>query len=153
VQREPDAAPEISLRPARLDDFDFAFGLYLDSTRPLLLALGRWDEDRVRARFVDDFKPHCAHVICAAGAEIGWMQVSRIADGFHLDQLHLADGHRDHGIGTQLIEALLARARAAGCCVALNVIRGNPARHLYERLGFRFVGEDDDKLKMLWDGA
>lgn len=154
MKPEPDEAPEISLRDARPEDYDFAVGLYLESTMPLLLALGHWDETRVRARFAADFKPHFAQVIRADGADIGWIQVTENADGLHLDQLHLAAAHRDHGIGTRLIEALLDRARAAGRAVGLNVIRGNPARHLYERLGFRMVGKDGDKIRMRWgDGS
>ncbi len=35
----------------------------------------------------------------------------------------------------------VAQARAEGVPVALQVLKVNPARHLYERLGFSVVGE------------
>jgi ribosomal protein S18 acetylase RimI-like enzyme len=152
-KQRPHAPPEITLRAARPADFDFALALYLESTKPLLLALGHWNEDRVRTRFAQDFKPRRARVIHNAGLDIGWIQVSETAESYHLDQLHIVDGHRNQGIGTRLIQALLNRARRDGKSVSLNVIRGNPAMYLYERLGFQFVGEEEDKLRMRWQSS
>lgn len=145
-----DGPPEASLHPARDADFEFAIALYLESTKPLLIALGRWDPERIRARFADDFKSERAQVIRADGRDIGWMQVSENGEGLHLDQLHLIDGFRNLGIGTRLIRELLERGRRSGKWVGLNVIRGNPAIRLYQRLGFALIGEDDDKLQMRW---
>jgi ribosomal protein S18 acetylase RimI-like enzyme len=149
--RRSHAPPKITLRAARSADFDFALTLYLESTKPLLLDLGHWDEERVRTRFAQDFKPRRARVIHNAGLAIGWIQVSETAQSYHLDQLHIVHGYRNRGIGTRLIQALLNRARRDGRSVSLNVIRGNPAMYLYERLGFQFVGEDEDKLRMRWE--
>jgi GNAT superfamily N-acetyltransferase len=153
MAKEPRMAPEISFRPARPDDYEFAAELYLDSMRRLLTALGTWDEGRVVARFREVFAPERAQVIRSEGVDIGWMQVSEAADGFQLDQIHLVDRFRGRGIGTRLIEALLARARGMGRAVALNVVRGNPAISLYHRLGFRVVGEDKEKFRMRWEPA
>jgi GNAT superfamily N-acetyltransferase len=56
---------------------------------------------------------------------------------------------RHHGYGSKLLGELLARARAAGyATVSLSVERDNPARHLYERYGFREVASDDNTITM-----
>ncbi|HEX6939117.1 MAG TPA: GNAT family N-acetyltransferase, partial [Longimicrobiales bacterium] len=47
--------------------------------------------------------------------------------------------HRGRGIGTALLEALIAEADAAGKPVSIHVEQYNPARRLYARLGFREV--------------
>src|SRR5438093_7199991 len=78
------APPKITLRAARSADFDFALTLYLESTKPLLLDLGHWDEERVRTRFAQDFEPRSARVIHNAGLTIGWIQVSDTAQSYHL---------------------------------------------------------------------
>jgi ribosomal protein S18 acetylase RimI-like enzyme len=144
--------PELTLRAARIGDYDFALALYLESVKPLLLALGRWDEERMLSRFSDGFKLEQIKVLRRAGGDIGWMQVSETEQEVHLDQLHLIDGARNQKIGTHLIRRLQERARAAGKPLALNVIRGNPAKALYERLGFRTDGGDEEKIRMLWSG-
>ena len=56
---------------------------------------------------------------------------------------------RGHGIGDQLLEALLARAWEGGYgAISLNVEPGNPARKLYERHGFQVVEQGDDAWTM-----
>jgi ribosomal protein S18 acetylase RimI-like enzyme len=56
---------------------------------------------------------------------------------------------RGHGIGEQLLTALLDRAREAGYpALSLNVEPGNPARKLYERHGFEVVHERPDAWTM-----
>jgi len=153
MAKELKMAPEISFRPARPDDYEFAAKLYVDSMRRHLSALGTWDEDRVVARIRQDFAPERAQVIRSEGVDIGWMQVSEVVDGLRLDQIHLVDRFRGRGIGTRLIEGLLARARGEGTAVVLNVVRGNPAISLYQRLGFRVAGEDKELLRMRWEPA
>jgi ribosomal protein S18 acetylase RimI-like enzyme len=144
--------PELTLRAARIGDYDFALALYLESVRPLLQALGRWDEERILSRFADGFKLEQIKVLRRAGGDIGWMQVSETEEEMHLDQLHLIDGARNQKIGSHLIRMLQDQAKAVDKRLALNVIRGNPAKALYERLGFQTDGGDEEKIRMLWSG-
>jgi len=52
---------------------------------------------------------------------------------------------RGKGIGSELLDALLARARSDGFeRISLSVDKGNPAVHLYESRGFRPVREAED---------
>ena len=57
---------------------------------------------------------------------------------------------RGHGIGDELLQALLARAKEAGYQrLSLSVEPGNPARKLYERHGFEVVNEGDEAWTMV----
>ena len=49
--------------------------------------------------------------------------------------------YRGRGIGTALLEELLVEADATGRRVTIHVERFNPARRLYERLGFVEAGD------------
>jgi ribosomal protein S18 acetylase RimI-like enzyme len=147
----PAAAPEISLRAARPDDYAFALDLYLNSTKRLLVALGRWDEDRVLSRFAQGWQLDQVQVIRAEGGDIGWLQVSESEETLHVDQLHLVAAYRGLGIGTRLFRELMGRAADTGRTVGLNVIRGNTAIALYQRLGFQVTGEDEEKIQMRWE--
>ena len=46
---------------------------------------------------------------------------------------------RGQGVGRMLLDALIAEATRRGVGLCLNVRHDNPARHLYERIGFRLV--------------
>jgi ribosomal protein S18 acetylase RimI-like enzyme len=60
------------------------------------------------------------------------------------------DGRRGKGIGTQLMEALEDVARAEGFSqLSLSVDADNPARHLYERLGYAEISADESGVRML----
>jgi ribosomal protein S18 acetylase RimI-like enzyme len=133
-----------------MEDYDFALALYLESTRPLLIAQGRWDEEGILSRFTKSFNLEQIDILRAAGADIGWLQVSETAEEIHLDQIHLVENARDRGTGTRLIAELQDRANASDKGLALNVMRGNRAQRLYERLGFRVDGGDEEKIRMVW---
>lgn len=140
----------LSLRPARMEDHDFCLRFYLEAMEPLMIALGLWDKNAVLERFAKGFKLEQIQVLCMDGADVGWMQVSVSDKQVHLDQLHLIEAFRNRLIGTHLIRRLQERASAAGKPVALHVIHGNRAKGLYERLGFRVVKSDEEKVWMLW---
>jgi GNAT superfamily N-acetyltransferase len=61
-------------------------------------------------------------------------------------------GYRGRGIGRQLMEAVHERARRNGIGrIALSVDEGNPARRLYEALGYVDFEPEDGKGRMLFD--
>lgn len=57
--------------------------------------------------------------------------------------------NRARGIGSGLLAHLLDVAACRFQAVSLSVARNNPARRLYERYGFKKVGESADSLTML----
>ena len=149
AERAP--TPETSLRPARQDDYRFALDLYLESTRPLLVALGRWDEARILSRFAEGWHLDEARLICRGGSPIGFLQISKTSEALHIDQIHIVAPWRSRGIGSGLIRGIMDEAQATQRIVGLNVIRGNTrAISLYRRLGFEISGEDGEKIQMRW---
>lgn len=142
--------PDVIQRPARRADHAFAYSLYAASAKPLLSAMGLWNEAEISQRFSRSYVARHARILCIGADTIGWIQVSRMAQGFHLHQLHLVENQRNRGIGTRLIVALQETARSENCPVTLNMIKGNPALSLYTRLGFIRTGEDESRLHMAW---
>jgi len=58
--------------------------------------------------------------------------------------------YRGRGLGTRMMRAMLAELREAGYARAsLSVQKENPALRLYERLGFRIVGDGADSSEWL----
>jgi ribosomal protein S18 acetylase RimI-like enzyme len=63
--------------------------------------------------------------------------------GFSIPELCIgvAPGQRGRGIGGQLLDALFTRCAETHRAMCTNVHVRNPSQHLYQRRGFRFVGQ------------
>ncbi|EMF50998.1 acetyltransferase [Streptomyces bottropensis ATCC 25435] len=137
----PDMA-DLNMRPALSRDVGPLAELRAVVMRPDLERLGRYDPGRVRRRFRDSFDPAHTWVIEAGGAVAGCVALRPAADAHWLEHFYLAPHLQGTGIGTAVLRTLLARADRTGLPVRLNVLRGSPARRLYERHGFRLDAED-----------
>ncbi|HSI98437.1 MAG TPA: GNAT family N-acetyltransferase [Gaiellaceae bacterium] len=64
----------------------------------------------------------------------------------------VAEAYRGAGIGTRLMDELAACARASGIGrLSLSVDVENPARRLYERLGYREISRGGTSVRMVLD--
>ena len=80
-------------------------------------------------------------VILVDGEPAGRLYVHRGRSDIRIVDIALLPEHRGNGIGTRLLEDLVAEGDAAGKSVTIHVERMNPALRLYQRLGFA-VAED-----------
>ncbi|KVO56981.1 GNAT family N-acetyltransferase [Burkholderia stagnalis] len=99
---------------------------------------------RIAARFED------AAILCDEDVCIGLLKLSRTGDAWHLHQIQILPGYQGNGIGEAVLSRMLDEARHAGATVSLNVLHGNPARRLYERLGFECVTETSRGARLMW---
>ena len=144
----------LGLRPARPSEFAFAEDIYINSMRPLMVELGRWNEAERRAALRRSFKAAEVNIITIDDLDIGWMQVSERDTDYNLAQIQLLDDYCGYGIGTRLIRELIGRARREGKTVSLSAVRTNRAIKLYERLGFRVVDPGATPIiDMVWEPA
>jgi ribosomal protein S18 acetylase RimI-like enzyme len=138
----------ITLRPAARDDYDFLWALLVDTLRPYVEATWGWDEAYQRTRFRDHFDPAPQDIILADGVAVGVFRVERREDSIFLSNIGITPAYQGLGIGTRLIQDLLEEGQSMGVPVELQVLRVNPARDLYERLGFGIVGESETHWEM-----
>lgn len=86
------------------------------------------------ARVVDPDGRSAGQVLCAG--PVPWYD-----DGAWVLTVGLADRARGRGLGRALLVHALRGTREAGLAsLGLSVTEGNPARALYDSLGFRLVG-------------
>ena len=146
------------LRPATSADVDFLTDVTLEATR----AQGRLDadfeEDAWRAGFaewhrrdlLEDESPSLS-VVELDGRPVGRLRVSRTAESIQLNGIQLHPTVQNRGIGTAIITELQSEAARTGVPLDLGVEQDNPnARRLYDRLGFRKIGEDGGEDKLRW---
>lgn len=98
------------------------------------------------------------------GTVVGFVSGGRarrdwLAQG-EVETLYLLDDFRDRGIGRRLMRAMAAHLAAVGCRSAmLWVLRENPTRWFYQRLGgrpaaqevIRFAGRRMEQMAYVWD--
>ncbi|MEW2429208.1 GNAT family N-acetyltransferase [Micromonospora sp. NPDC047644] len=130
------------LRPASAADVEAVAELRAVTLRADLERLGRYDEQRVRQRVREGFAPAYTWVVEVDGAFAGCVALRPAADAHWLEHFYLAPRLQGSGIGTAVLRELLRRCDSAGTPVRLNVLRGSPARSLYERHGFTLDTED-----------
>ena len=84
------------------------------------------------------------------GQPAGRLYVDRGANEIRIVDIALLPEYRNAGIGSGLLDDLLAEAPQAGKPVRIHVEKFNPAMSLYRRLGFVAAGEEGAYDLMRW---
>ncbi|WP_370268902.1 N-acetyltransferase family protein [Streptomyces sp. V4I8] len=142
-----------SLRAASASDVEAIAEVRAVVLRADLERLGRYDEHRVRQRLRDAFDPAHTWVIEVGGAFAGCVALRPDGDTRWLEHFYLAAHLQGRGIGSGVLRELLERCDRNGVLVRLNVLRGSPARRLYERHGFTVETEDPVDVFMVRGGT
>jgi ribosomal protein S18 acetylase RimI-like enzyme len=148
----------VRLRPVAEADREFLVGLYA-SVREPELAHVPWDAGTKRAFVAQQFAAQDAHyrehypgatldVVEVDGEPAGRLYVHRGERDIRIMDIALAPAFRGRGIGTALLRGLMVEAQASGRRLSIHVEANNPARRLYERLGFRRAGEHGVYLRL-----
>ncbi len=100
--------------------------------------------------FREIYDPAITWVIELDDRPVGMLRLSEEKGEMQLRTIILLPELRGRGIGRCLIEKILERGRQTGRPVVLQVLRLNPARRLYERLGFREIELTPTHHLMRW---
>lgn len=133
------------LRPATEVDREFFWETRRDGFLPLV---SDWDDAAMRAQADSEFDELPVQIVEEGGERIGYLCVVDRPDHIWLDEIVLVAAARGRGIGTALVEQVIRDAEARGVPVRLGVLEHNPARGLYERLGFRVVHVAPPRIRM-----
>jgi ribosomal protein S18 acetylase RimI-like enzyme len=147
----------IYLRPATLEDVAFLADVVITAT----LAQGRFprdaDLDDYRAGYEDWTRetilgaiPDCTlSVIEYDGCPVGRLRVVRTQTSITLAGIQLLPAYQNRRIGSALIEQLKREAELKQLPLCVSVEKDNPhAQRLYERLGYRMIGEDEQEYHL-----
>lgn len=140
-------APDIAQRPARAADLDWLIDLRLQTMSGYLKQSGQKlspDDERERVLYRFD----CVRIVERQGRPVGMIKVVRDDDPWELVQIQLHPDAQKQGLGGALILKVLNEASKADVVVSLHVLKVNPAKALYERLGFEVVGENEHSYHM-----
>jgi GNAT superfamily N-acetyltransferase len=105
-------------------------------------------QDEQEAMFRKQWRPSQVCIIQADGVDVGWLQTVASKSEHMLGQLFVDAPHQRKGIGTEVLRGIIDEASRRRLPVRLAVVKINPSRKLYERLGFRVTHEDELKVYM-----
>ncbi|WP_278488514.1 GNAT family N-acetyltransferase [Achromobacter insolitus] len=137
----------LALQPATEDDQPFLLTLRKSTMQEHLRRAGApLDDDhhlaRIRYRFDD------ARIVWLDGRPAGLFKHGRDAAAWRIIQIQIDPAFQGRGLGRRLLQRVLDEADAEGVPVTLSVLKGNPARRLYEALGFIPMEETELEFEM-----
>ena len=151
---------QITLRDAVSEDLPFLARLYRDTRRQEVAAWGwlpeqqemflRMQFDAQRASYRAVYPGATDRIVCLENTAVGRVLVNEDAAGMRLVDIALLAEQRNRGIGTELLSGLLRECETRGRILRLQVVQGNPAIRLYQRLGLRQSGGDSMYAQMEW---
>jgi ribosomal protein S18 acetylase RimI-like enzyme len=87
------------------------------------------------------------------GQPAGRLLLDRQADRWRIVDIAVLAARRGQRLGTKVVRQCQQRVAAAGARLELQVRPENPARRLYERLGFRVASDAGFAMELVWSAA
>ncbi len=141
----------VTLRLAKLTDTAFLQNVYASTRADELQAWG-WDAAQrdifIALQWSAQQQGYCTqfphaqqHIVCLGTCCVGYLTVDAHDEVVHIVDIALLPAYRNKGIGGALLHDVVGEAAHARQRVRLRVMHTNPARRLYERLGFRVMAD------------
>jgi ribosomal protein S18 acetylase RimI-like enzyme len=108
-----------------------------------------WDDTVQQAMFRENFTPERSQIVMVDGRAVGVFAPERHPTEWFVRAIAIRPEMQGRGLGAAMLRDLIATAAREGLPTRLQVLRVNPARRLYERLGFAVVGETPTHYLML----
>lgn len=150
----------LQYRPITDNDQAFLLGLYA-STRVDEMAIVPWTDEQ-KSEFVSmqfnaqhtfyqqQFNQASFDIVLLGEQMIGRLYVDRREQEIRIIDIAILPDYRRQGIGQQLLQTLLNEAAQSDKAVTIHVEKNNPARSLYDRLGFDEIEDQGVYSLMQW---
>ena len=137
---------------ATKEDFDFVFFVKKQNYKKYVEELWSWDEEEQakinRETYLE--RVHNYRIITLNNNNIGTFCSHITADNeYFLNEINLIKEYQRLGIGTNILNDIIEMNKKDKRNIILQVFKTNPAKKLYERLGFKTYNETESHYKML----
>jgi GNAT superfamily N-acetyltransferase len=145
-----DCTTQLTRRPATDADLELIYSMLRASLGPYVeQTWGKWEDEAQRKRFDEVTRAADHSILELDGEPIGCLCVKQSDTEVRLIRLFILPEFQRRGLGTRILEEVLASANELGLPVSLRVLRVNPARRLYERHGFVVAAENETHYTMM----
>ena len=145
---------EIELCQAKVADTKLLSDVFRVSMKDYITQIrGEWNEQREESQFRHQLELSAARVIRSKILEVGVITAPIKDSARWIHTICIVTDHQNRGIGTEVIRSVVAEAETQKMPLYLSVLKVNPARRLYERLGFVIIEETEHHFRMKFRGA
>ena len=136
---------------AKNSDGEMLAQIRVEAMRPSLQAVGRFDPERAKNRFLSSFHAPDTKIIYVKEEIAGFFVVLENSDHLYLNHLYIIAGFQGHGIGRKIISDLKIEAISSSLPIRLRALNGSSSIEFYESCGFEFVSTDEIDTIFQWD--
>lgn len=133
----------IEFVPASQTDARMLATLRVEAMRESLEAVGRFDPERARNRFLNSFDPLSTTKILRTDELVGFFAVKARPDHILLDHLYIVGNMQGSGLGSKVMNLIKAQAMDASLPIQLCALKGSPANAFYRHHGFELQSFDE----------
>jgi GNAT superfamily N-acetyltransferase len=134
---------KVSFAKAARSDAETLVQMRIEAMRESLQRIGRFDPQRARDRFMSSFDPTWCRFIVAGDVYVGFVQTKPCDDYLLLEHLYVVPAYQGSGIGSAVLESILADADSRSRSVKVGALRDSQANRFYQRHGFLKIDETD----------
>jgi ribosomal protein S18 acetylase RimI-like enzyme len=138
----------IGYRAAFEKDVDFLYSLHVATMKQYVDQVWGWEDVYQESLFRKNYVPANIQIIEYDDKDIGMLSVEERAGDVFLSTIEIRPEYQSKGIGTAIIKKIVADSAKKTKPVTLQVLKVNPAKGLYERLGFEVVEETKTHYRM-----
>lgn len=132
---------QISFRPAQDSDADFLYALHVATMRDYVDQTWGWDDAVQETMFRKNYIPAEIQIITLDGKDVGMTSLEERKEDIFLRVIEIHPSYQRQNLGTTIIQKIINDAIYKMKPIYLRVLRVNPAKRLYERLGFLVIEE------------
>ena len=138
----------LTLRTAKENDNIFVDALTRMSMKTFVEAVWQKEEEREYYYTLNAFDADRTNIVEFEGKDIGRITLKDSKEGRWIVAIHLLPAYQGKGIGKYLLKKVIDKAIKEQKDLYLTVLKVNPAKKLYEKLGFEVYDERDHRFFM-----
>lgn len=142
---------EIEIVQASDEDRESLAELRIAAMRESLEAVGRFDPERARARFLNSFDPDVTFKVLVKLEEIGFYVLRERDNYLWLDHFYIAPKFHGLGAGSRIMEIIKDIARSRGKPIRLGALKESRANAFYRSHGF--VEQEEKEWDIYYEWA
>lgn len=138
-----------NLRYSTNNDYEFLYLLNKITMKKYVEKIWGWEDDAQQKIFRDKFSTKKHKIIIQNNIDIGNISVSIDNEEMFIEIIEIMPEYQNKGIGSKIINQIINYSKSKELCkVIFQVLIINPAKRLYDKLGFLTINETETHYVM-----